>query len=199
MPSGGGDGGNTAGGGGSADGGSDRPGLLAAGFLSALQRLCSQAGDADPSGSHEGHEMLPAGGGQLQEQLQTCASTASPGAPPPLLLERQPAAAATYLSRLGQRCWGWQEGGTGDVHAAQALLQALVAPSPAVPGSGAGASAAATAAVAATQKGKRVGGSAARTVVVTPAEAGFGALGCALLTVAGVVGITMEGEEVEEI
>lgn len=87
------------------------PGSLDGSFHAALQWLCAHT------------EELAAS--KAEQQLgSTGSATAAGDAPPPLLLERQPTAAAVYLRRLGQRAWGWQQDEAGDASAADRLAAA---------------------------------------------------------------------------
>ena len=85
----------------------------------ALQQLCCQAAEAPRDAAPDGDD----------------------GAPPPLLHERQPLAAAAFLRRLGAARWHWPVGAASSGDALRELRAALVAGTPAVPGA-AGAAAA---------------------------------------------------------
>jgi hypothetical protein len=73
----------------------------------ALQHLCAQAGQAQPAAADQQH-----------------AATDATELPPLLLLERQPAAAAVFLQRLGRRRLGWDASGRSSAQALQLLRTA---------------------------------------------------------------------------
>lgn len=79
-----------------------------AGLHGALQHLCSLAAAEREHAAEEQHEPVAA------------------DAPPPLLLERQPVAAAEFMRRLGRQRWGWLAeagGSSAALHKLQVALQ----------------------------------------------------------------------------